>query len=227
MADETRPEANPNTPGAVGDMPDSNEKKSGATPDSEPNRIAALEAEVADLKNRLLRALAETENLRRRSEREIADTRQYAVASFARDMLTVSDNLRRAIEAVPADSRSGNDPALAALIEGVEVTERGLAQTLQKFGVRPIDAMGQKFDPTHHQAMFEVETDELPAGSVAEVVQAGYHIGERVLRPALVGVAKGGARRPARADDETQTGDADGKKAGSSVEAQPADGSAG
>ena len=185
MADETTTETQ------------ANGSENGA--DTGPERIAALEAEVADLRDRMLRTLAEMENLRRRTEREMADTRQYAVANFARDMLNVGDNLRRAIEAVPEELRNHPDPALAGLIEGVEVTERGLAQTLQKFGVRPIEAKGQKFDPTRHQAMFEVEDPRLPAGTVAEVVQAGYAIGERVLRPALVGIAKGGPK-PAAAN---------------------------
>lgn len=187
------------------------------------DRVATLEAEVVELKDRLLRTLAEMENLRRRSEREIADTRQYAVANFARDMLTVSDNLRRAIDALPAEARKDTDPALAALIEGVEVTERGLAQTLQKFGVRPIDAIGERFDPSHHQAMFEIESAEMPAGTVAEVVQTGYLIGERVLRPAMVGVAKGGPKPTAKARSAAPAGD-DGE---ADSETQPADGSAG
>jgi molecular chaperone GrpE len=147
-------------------------------------------AEVAEMKDKLLRTLAEMENLRRRTEREVADARTYAVASFARDMLTVADNLRRAIDAVPKEQRDGRDPALNALIEGVEVTERGMEQAMQKFGVRRIDTKGTKFDPTMHQAMFEVETADVQPGMVAEEVQAGYAIGERVLRPALVAVAK-------------------------------------
>lgn len=204
---------------------DADETESAAAPDGEPERLAALEAEVADLKDRMLRTLAEMENLRRRSEREMADTRQYAVANFARDMLTVSDNLRRALDAVPAEPQKGSDPALAALIEGVEVTERGLAQTLQKFGVRPIEAKGEKFDPSHHQAMFELETAEVPAGTVAEVVQTGYLIGERVLRPAMVGVAKG-SKTAAKTTAETNTDDKS-EKAGAEGEAQPTGGSTG
>ena len=150
----------------------------------------ALLAEVAELKNRLLRTLAEMENLRRRTEREIADSRQYAVANFARDMLTVGDNLRRAIDAVPKEQRRDGDAALAALIDGVEVTERGLEQALAKFGVRRVETKGQKFDPAMHQAMFEMESADLPPGTVAEEIQAGYAIGERVLRPALVAIVK-------------------------------------
>jgi molecular chaperone GrpE len=201
------------------------ETNGAAATDVDPaaERVAALEAEVADLKDRMLRTLAEMENLRRRTEREITDTRQYAVANFARDMLNVSDNLRRAIDAVSEEARSA-DPALVALIEGVEVTERGLAQTLEKFGVKPIEAKGHKFDPTRHQAMFEVENAEVPAGTVAEVAQPGYAIGERVLRPALVGIAKGGPKATAKGKaDKTNAA----TKPDAEGETQPADDSAG
>jgi molecular chaperone GrpE len=209
MAEETTPETETNGGAAEAD------------PAAE--RVAALEAEVADLKDRMLRTLAEMENLRRRTERELTDTRQYAVANFARDMLNVSDNLRRAIDAVSEEARSA-DPALVALIEGVEVTERGLAQTLEKFGVKPIEAKGHKFDPTRHQAMFEVENPEVPAGTVAEVAQTGYAIGERVLRPALVGIAKGGPKAAAKGKaDKTNAG----VKPDAAGESQPADDSAG
>lgn len=198
MAEEPTPET---------DLPE-NGAPAAAAPAAEteektgPERIAELEAEIADMKDRVLRTLAEMENLRRRNEREMTDTRQYAVASFARDMLNVGDNLRRAIAAVPENPGGESDPVLAALIEGVEVTERGLAQTLQKFGIEPIEAAGQKFDPTLHQAMFEIENAEIPAGTVAEVVQTGYVIGERVLRPAFVGVAKGGPKQAADAGED-------------------------
>ena len=161
----------------------------------------ALRAEVADLKNKLLRSLAEMENLRKRTEREISDARQYAVANFARDVLTVGDNLRRAIDAVPKDAGK-SDPALAALIEGVDVTERGLQQSLQKFGVKRVETKGQKFDPGIHQAMLEIETGDVDPGAVAEEIQAGYVIGDRVLRPALVAVAKRGAKPPPAANDD-------------------------
>ena len=211
MAEETSSEADTAAPEAASD--------------DKAERIAALEAEVADLKDRNLRTLAEMENLRRRSERELGDTRQYAMANFAREMLTVSDNLRRAIDALPAELRKDSEPGIAALIEGVEVTERGLVQTLEKFGVRPINATGEKFDPSHHQAMFEVDNAKLPAGTVAEVVQTGYLIGERVLRPALVGVAKGGPKSAANANDKKPP--SDGSEAGTDSKAQAADGSNG
>ncbi len=159
--------------------------------------------EAGEAKDRLLRTLAEMENLRRRTEREITDARQYAVTNFAREMLAVGDNLRRAIEAVPKELREHGDKALAGLIEGVEVTERGLEQSLTKFGVRRIEAKGQKFDPSMHQAMIEVESNEVAPGAVAEEIQAGYTINGRVLRPALVAVARKGARPPAESGGQS------------------------
>lgn len=159
--------------------------------------IATLEAEKTDLKDRLMRALADTENLRRRSEREVADARAYAVTAFARDLLTVADNLRRALESVPADG--AREGALKSLFDGVELTERDLVKTLGRHGVKLLAPEGQKFDPNMHQAMFEVPRDDVASGTVVQVVQSGYAIGERVLRPALVGVAKGGPK-PAPAD---------------------------
>lgn len=171
----------------------------------EQGSAAALEAEVADLKDKLTRSLAEMENLRKRTAREVADSRQYAVTSFARDMLTVADNLRRAIAAVPAELREGGNKAVAAFIEGVEVTERGLEQTLTKFGVKSIEAKGEKFNPDLHQAIYEVETANVPPGSVVDVMQVGYTIGDRVLRPAMVSVAKAAASAPAPSGEPAET----------------------
>jgi molecular chaperone GrpE len=159
--------------------------------------IAVLEAEKADLKDKLLRLMADMENLRRRTEREVADARSYAVANFARDMLNVADNVRRAIESVPDEARASAEGAFQSLIEGIDLTERDLLKTLERHGVKKLDPQGQKFDPNVHQAMFEVPNAEVPNGTVVQVVQSGYVIGERVLRPALVGVAKGGPKAPA------------------------------
>ncbi|HWT30584.1 MAG TPA: nucleotide exchange factor GrpE [Propylenella sp.] len=156
--------------------------------------LAQLEAEKTDLKEKLLRTLADMENLRRRTEREIADARTYAVSNFARDMLNVADNFQRAIDSVPAEAREAGDAALRALIEGVELTEREMLKTLERYGVKPLNPEGQRFDPNLHQAMFEVPNADVPSGTVVQVVQTGYIIGERVLRPALVGVAKGGPK---------------------------------
>ncbi|MEZ0169462.1 nucleotide exchange factor GrpE [Microvirga sp. TS319] len=163
---------------------------------SQPDPVAVLEAEKADLKDKLLRLMADMENLRRRTEREIADARTYAVANFARDMLTVADNVRRAIESVPGEARAGAEGAFKGLIEGIDLTERDLLNTLERHGVKKLDPEGQKFDPNVHQAMFEVPNPDVPNGTVVQVVQSGYVIGERVLRPALVGVAKGGPKAP-------------------------------
>ena len=167
--------------------------------------LAALEAEKADLKERLMRSLAEMENLRRRAEREAADARTYAVTGFARDMLTVADNVRRALDSVPAETGSASE-AFRPLIEGLELTERDLLKTLARHGIRRLEPEGSKFDPNMHQAMFEVPKDDVPSGTVVQVVQTGYAIGDRVLRPALVGVAKGArtaAQSPAAGEAES------------------------
>ena len=156
--------------------------------------IDALNAENAQLKDKALRTMADMENLRRRTEKEVADARTYAVSSFARDMLTVADNMRRGIESVPQEQRASADGALKTLLEGVELTERDLLKTLEKYGIKQIDPQGQRFDPNLHQAMFEVEDTSVTTGTVVQVVQAGFVIGERVLRPALVGVSKGGPK---------------------------------
>jgi molecular chaperone GrpE len=165
---------------------------------------------AAELKDRLLRTLAEMENLRKRTEREVTDARLYGVASFARDMLGVADNMRRALDAVSPELRASAEPGVKALIDGVELTERELLKALEKNGVRQFSPRGEKFDPNVHQAMFEVPNPSVPAGSVVEVVAPGYMIGERVLRPAMVGVSKGGPKTaPAsRAVNDNATADA-------------------
>jgi len=163
-----------------------------AAPQADP--VAVLEAEKADLKDKLLRLMADMENLRRRTEREVADARTYAVANFARDMLNVADNVRRAIESVPEEAKASAEGAFKGLIDGIDLTERDLLKTLERHGVKKLDPQGQKFDPNVHQAMFEVPNPDVPNGTVVQVVQSGYVIGDRVLRPALVGVAKGGPK---------------------------------
>jgi molecular chaperone GrpE len=160
----------------------------------EPVPSTALEREHAELKDRLLRTLAEMENLRKRTEREIADSRLYGISSFARDVLVVADNMRRALEAVAPELRAGAKAGVKALVDGVELTERELLKALEKNGVRLFSPQGEKFDPNLHQAMFEVPDASVPAGSIVQVVQPGYMIGDRVLRPALVGVSKGGPK---------------------------------
>ena len=163
-----------------------------ATP--QPTPSTALEREHAEMKDRLLRTLAEMENLRKRTEREVADARLYGASSFARDVLAVADNMRRALDAVPPEARAGAEAGMNSLVEGVELTERELLKALEKNGVRQFTPQGEKFDPNVHQAMYEVPDASVPAGSIVQVVQPGYMIGERMLRPALVGVSKGGPR---------------------------------
>jgi molecular chaperone GrpE len=151
-----------------------------------------LEAENAELKDRALRTLAEMENLRKRTEREIADSRAYAVTAFARDLLSVADNLQRALSSVPEGE---DNAALKALSEGVGLTSRELETTLAKHGVAKIEPQpGEKFDPNLHQAMFEVPDPSQPSGAVVQVMQPGFTISGRLLRPALVGVSKGGPK---------------------------------
>jgi molecular chaperone GrpE len=171
--------------------------------DAGPALLAAAQAEARDMKDRMLRTLAEMENLRKRTEREVVDARTYGVTAFARDMLNVADNMRRAFETMPDEARP-NDGPLKAFVEGIDLTERELLKTLEKHGVRKIAPDGQKFDPNLHQAMFEIPNADLPKGTVVQTVQAGFVIGERVLRPALVGVSTGGpkaAPQAASADD--------------------------
>ena len=159
--------------------------------------LESLLAENADMRDRLLRTMADMENLRRRTEREKGDTARYAISNFARDVLTIGDNLRRVIEHVPADAATG-DPALKSFLEGVELTERELLKMLEKHGVAKFEPLGQRFDPNQQQAMYEVPTTDVPEGTVMEVMQAGYTIGDRVLRPALVAVSKGGPKPAAQ-----------------------------
>jgi len=160
--------------------------------------IEALNAENSQLKDRVLRTLAEMENLRRRTEREVGDAKTYGVTSFARDMLTVVDNLARALEHFPAEARASADPAIRSLVEGVELTARDLEAALGRHGVTKLDPKGQKFDPNFHQAIFEAPDETVPAGTVSQVVQSGWTIGDRVLRPAMVGVSKGGPKAAPR-----------------------------
>jgi molecular chaperone GrpE len=159
-----------------------------------PDPVAVLAKEAADLKDRLLRTLAEMENLRRRTEREVADSRVYAVTSFARDILAVADNMERAMKALDDEIRDKADAGVKALLDGVELTERELIKVMEKHGIKRLEPQGQKFDPNLHQAMFELPDPSVPAGTVVQVMQPGYTLGERVLRPALVGIAKGGPK---------------------------------
>jgi molecular chaperone GrpE len=162
--------------------------------DPEEGSAEALARELVEARDRTLRTLAEMENLRKRTAKEVSDARAYGITGFARDVLDIADNMQRALDAVPAETRELADPLLKTLIEGVELTERSLLNALEKNGVKKFDPTGEKFNPNFQQAMYEVPDPSVPAGTVVQVVQAGYTIGERVLRPALVGVSKGGAK---------------------------------
>jgi molecular chaperone GrpE len=192
MTDPNRPNDDTANPAQTGEpvvskpyiMPD----------DPEVGSAEALSKELAETRDKMLRTLAEMENLRQRTRREVADSKIYGITGFARDVLDIADNLQRALDAVPVETRESADPMVKTLIEGVELTERSLLNALEKNNVKKFDPSGQKFDPNFQQAMYEVPDPSVPAGTVVQVVQAGYTIGERVLRPALVGVSKGGAK---------------------------------
>ena len=161
---------------------------------SEQERIIAEQAaEIAGLKDKMLRAMADVENMRRRAEREKEDAHAYAVTKFARDMLAVSDNLRRAIDSIPAAARENED--VKNILPGIEMTESELLNILERYKIRKINAEGQKFDPNLHQAMYEIEDPSVEPGTILQVTQPGFVIADRLLRPAMVGVAKGGQKR--------------------------------
>jgi molecular chaperone GrpE len=186
---QPQPAASPATAESGG--MESGKAESGTTPEPpQTDPLAALRKEAAEYKDKLLRTLAEMENLRRRTEREVTDSRLYGIASFARDILAVADNMDRALQALDHEIREKVDAGVKALLDGVELTERELHKVLEKHGVKKFEPKGEKFDPNLHQAMYEVADGAARPGTVAQVVQAGYMIGERVLRPALVAVAK-------------------------------------
>jgi molecular chaperone GrpE len=174
-------------------------------PESLEEALAAARAEAAQMKDQALRAMAEAENTRKRAARDREDAQKYGVTNFAREMLTVADNLRRALEAIPAETLQ-SDEALKTLYDGVAATERQLEAALGKQQIQRIWPEGERFDSNFHQAMFEVPETGKPAGTVVQVLQAGYKIHDRLLRPALVGVAKGG---PAAANDTAPGGNVD------------------
>jgi molecular chaperone GrpE len=200
-------------------MTDTHRANANGEPDMvEPDRVepapapaedpaVALAREAAELKDKLLRTLAEMENLRARTARDVADSRVYGVSSFARDILGIADNLARALQTVRAGVREKADGSIKSLLDGVELTERELLKVLEKHGVRKFEPQpGEKFDPNLHQAMYEVTDPALPGGTVAQVVQAGYMIGERMLRPALVAVAKAPPKPEPTASDNASSG---------------------
>ncbi len=179
----------------------STEEGEGAQDDAPPT-YEELESEVAALKDQLLRTLADGENLRRRTERDKADMSKYAITSFARQIVSVADNLTRALESVGEDARNGNEE-LNNLYVGIEMTEKELLNSFEQFNIKVVESIGQKFDHNLHQAMFEVEDLEQPAGLVVQEMQKGYVLHDRLLRPAMVGVSKGGPKLEDNGDSET------------------------
>jgi molecular chaperone GrpE len=191
---DIRPQTDAANPDAGSDANAAPSGETAPAAEAAPKPSTSLDRELAEVKDRLLRTLADMDNMRKRTEREVADSRVYGISAFARDILGVADNMHRAMQALDDDLRAKVDEATKALLEGVELTERELMNVLEKHGVKRIDPLGQKFDPNRHQAMYEVEDASVPSGTVAQVMQSGYLIGERVLRPALVAVTKGGAK---------------------------------
>jgi molecular chaperone GrpE len=169
---------------------------------SAESRVAELEAEVAKYKDQALRALAEQENVRRRAQRDREDALKFATSGFAKDLVSVADNLRRAIDSVP-EAQAASNELVKTLLSGVSATERELLGAFEKHGIRKIDPQGEKFDHNLHQAIFELENTGKPAGTVVQVLQAGYTIHDRLLREAMVGVAKGPVAEGAAAEDKT------------------------
>jgi len=164
-------------------------------PDTSATPLAALQAELTEARDRMLRAMAETDNIRKRAERMQIDTTKFAVAGFARDLLDVADNLRRAIDAVPADKRE-TDETIKNLLAGIEATERVMLSAFEKNGVRKVAPASGKFDPNHHEAMFEADVPGKRQGEIIQLIEPGYVIHDRLLRPARVGVAKGDPAMP-------------------------------
>lgn len=178
----------PTTPSAENADQNSQESEEQETQENHVD-INELTAEIDRLKDQMLRAMAETENTRRRLSKEIEDTRKYAISNFAKEMLIVADNFRRALDAIPKDV--GDNEVLKQLIAGVEATERHLLSAFEKFGIKKINPLGQQFDPHYHQVMMEIDDPNHPAGTVVQVIQEGYMIYDRLLRAAVVAVSKG------------------------------------
>ena len=190
-ADAVAPEGTP--PGAEDAVPEA----APAAPETRPApdaAVEALQAEVASLKDRVLRTMAEMENLRRRTEREVQDAKSYGVTSFAREIVAVVDNLQRAVASVPAEAKAEASSAMQSFVQGIELTERDLLSRMARFKVQPIETVGTRFDPNRHEALFEMPDESVPTGTVVQQVETGYVIGERVLRPAKVGVSRGGPK---------------------------------
>lgn len=225
--DPATPDTNANDNGVSQDQA---EDAVSNAPEGAPDRAApaldaaALFIENAELKDRLLRTIAEMENLRRRTEREKRDAGKYAINNFAQDLLSIGDNLARAMQSI-ADADGGQTQDMVkSLVDGIEMTEREMLNVFDRHGIAKLDPIGGKFDPNLHQAIFEVDKPELPTGTVTDVMQAGYTLNERILRPAMVGVSKGGSKAPPRApegDPATPT-DTSSDTQGTSAQQDPA-----
>jgi len=207
--DAASQDADPHDAAHEDSAPEDSAPEDAAPEDADPQDAAPEDAEedweakVADLNDKLLRALAETENIRRRAERDKEDATKYAITNFARDMLTVSDNLNRAMDSVDPEVRQ-NNAAVEQIMAGLEMTAREVKATFERFGIETIEAMGEKFDHNLHEAMFEMDDASKPAGTVVQVVETGYVLKDRLLRPAKVGVSKGGAKDTTVQEPETQ-----------------------
>jgi len=226
MQSQNRPNAPENeTPG--GENPEEQHETSGAQPNEDgqatdtsnqddPGESGGIEAELADTKDRLLRALAESENVRRRASRDVENASKRAIAGFAREMVVVADNLNRALGAVDSEKLGDND-AVKSLLEGIEMTAREMQNAFSRNGIKKIDPLGERFDPQHHEAMFEFEDPSKPAGSVGQVLELGYTLHDQPLRPAKVGVTKGGPKQGAAPAPSEQTlNEAESEKSSSS-----------
>ncbi len=188
---ETVPNEEPVEEMQISDEASQNAEGDSVSPEEEPTELP-IEEDAAELKDRLLRALADLENTRRRAAREVADARKYAASGLAKELLNVSDNLRRALETVTNEMRAGDD-GVKNLVLGIEMVEKEMLSAFERQGITRLDPLGDSFDHNFHQAMYEKEDTGYPAGTVAEVMQAGYVIHDRLLRPAMVAVSKGGA----------------------------------
>jgi molecular chaperone GrpE len=205
MTTEPKPETAPETDPADGLMPpeDLSDQNPAAPEMAETDRVATLEAELVRMKDHMLRALAETENIRKRAQKEREDATKFAVSSFARDMLEIADNFRRALDAIPAEARE-DSPLMKTTIEGIEATERVMLKLFEKHGIRKLEPLGEPFDPNFHEVMFEAPVPGKPAGTIIQLVDPGYVLNDRLLRPARVGIAKadpGDGGSPHRVDE--------------------------
>jgi len=170
---------------------------------SDDTRVAALEAELAQMKDQMLRSMAEAENIRKRALKEREDATKYAVTAFARDMLDISDNFRRALDAIPAEAKSGDDPLLKNVMDGIEAVERNLLRIFERHGITKIEPLDQIFDPNFHEVMFEAPVPGKAPGTVIQLVEPGYMLNDRLLRPARVGIAKDDGTAPTQHIDQS------------------------